>query len=108
MNALPKYVLTHGEERTGWANSHAIRLDDIVKLKAEARRPIALFAGARAAQAALEQGVIDEIRVIQQPVVLGGGTPLFAAAAKRVNLALINSRTFASGAVFSCYRVKKG
>ena len=107
MNVLPKYVLTHGEERTGWANSHAIRLDHIAKLKAEALRPIALFAGAGAAQAALEQGVIDEIRLIQQPVVLGGGTPLFAADDKRRNLALIDSQTFASGAVLSRYRVKK-
>lgn len=87
MNALPKYVLTHGEETTGWANSHAIRLDDIAKLKAEARRPIALFAGAGAAQAALAHGVIDEIRLIQQPVVLGGGTPLFAKDGRRQDLA---------------------
>ena len=29
MNALPKYVLTHGEETTGWANSHAIRAEDV-------------------------------------------------------------------------------
>ena len=49
MNTLPKYVLTHGEEKTGWANSRAIRLDDIARLKAQARRPLALFAGAMAA-----------------------------------------------------------
>lgn len=106
MNALPKYVLTHGTERTGWANSHAIRIDDIARLKDEARRTIALFAGASAAQAALEHGVIDEIRLIQQPVVLGAGTPLFARNGKRRDLALVESRTFASGAVLSCYRIK--
>jgi len=77
MNALPKYVLTHGTERTGWANSHAITADDVPRLNREAKRPIALFAGAGAAQALLERGVVDEVRLIQYPVLLGGGTPLF-------------------------------
>ncbi len=106
MNTLPKYVLTHGEEPTGWASSHAIRIDDIAKLKREARRPIALFAGASAVQAALEHGVVDEIRLLQEPVVLGAGTPLFAKDGRRRDLALVESCTFASGAVLSRYRVK--
>ncbi|NJN63527.1 MAG: hypothetical protein HC882_00735 [Acidobacteria bacterium] len=107
MNDLPKYVLTHGPEATGWANSHTIRIDDITKLKDQASRPIALFAGASAAQSALQHDLVDEIRLIQQPVVLGAGTPLFAADGKRRNLMLIECRTFASGAVLSRYRVKK-
>lgn len=106
MQALPKYVLTHGAETTGWANSHAIRIDDIARLKREARRPIALFAGASAAQAALAHALIDEIRLVQMPLVLGAGTPLFATDAKRCNLALLESRSFASGAVFNRYRVR--
>lgn len=106
MHELPKYVLTHGEETTGWANSHAIRLDDIARLKKEASRPIALFAGASAAQAALEHGVVDELRLIQEPVLLGGGTPLFAKDGRRLNLTLVDSRTFASGAVLNRYQVK--
>ena len=56
MNALPKYVLTHLAEQTGWANSHAITADNVPRLKAEAKRPIAFFAGAAAAQALLTVG----------------------------------------------------
>lgn len=107
MNALPKYVLTHGPETTGWSNSHAIRLADIARLKREARRPLALFAGASAAHAALGAGLIDEIRLIQAPVLLGGGTPLFSEDAKRRTLRLINSKHFVSGALLSCYRVEQ-
>ena len=64
-NWLLTHVLTHGREQTGWATSHAITADDVPRLKAEAKRPIALFAGAAAAQALLDRGFVDEIRLIQ-------------------------------------------
>jgi dihydrofolate reductase len=104
MNALPKYVLTHGTERTGWANSHAIRTDDAARLKREAKRPIALFAGASAAQQLLELGLIDEIRLMRYPILLGGGTPLFAQDGKRRQLELIESRQYSSGTTVQRYR----
>ncbi len=104
MNALPKYVLTHGDERTGWSRSHAIRVDDVPRLKRESRRPIALFAGAGAAQSLL--GVIDEMRLIRYPVLLGGGTPLFREGGERRNLQLADTDRFQSGATLSRYRVR--
>jgi dihydrofolate reductase len=107
MNLLPKYVLTHGEETTGWENSHAIRIGDIARLKSEARRPIALFAGASAVQAAVAHGVVDEIRLIQMPLVLGAGTPLFAEDGRRRSFALVENQAFPSGAVLSRYRIKE-
>lgn len=104
MNALPKYVLTHGKETTGWSNSHAIRADDIPRLKAEAKRPVALFAGAAAAQVGIERGLVDEVRLIRYPVLLGGGTPLFPAKGTRRELRPIGTQTFASGATLERYR----
>jgi dihydrofolate reductase len=106
MNALPKSVLTHGSERTGWSNSHAIKADDVARLKREAARPIALFAGARAAQALLERDFIDEIRLIQYPILLAGGTPLFGDDGRRRELKLVASERFDSGATFTRYRFK--
>ncbi len=106
MNALPKYVLTHQAERTGWANSHAIRLDDIPQLKRQARRPIALFAGASATQAILDRGLVDEVHLIEYPILLGGGTPLFTKNGKRRVLDLIDSHDFGSGATLHRYRFK--
>ena len=105
MNALPKYVLTHGTERTGWSNSHAIRADDVPRLKAESKRPIALFAGASAAQALLARGFVDEIRLIQYPVLLGGGTPLFAVDGTRRQLTLTSNEQWPSGATIRRYRL---
>jgi dihydrofolate reductase len=104
MNALPKYVLTHGTAQTGWAGSRAIAADDVPRLKAAAHRPIALFAGASAAQALLERGFVDEIRLIQYPVLLGGGTPLFADDGTRRRLTLIANEQWDSGATIRRYR----
>ena len=78
--------------------------DDVPRLKREARRPIALFAGAEAAQALLERGFVDEVRLIRYPVLLGGGTPLFADDGTRHDLRLIGSEEFASGATLQRYR----
>lgn len=97
MHDLPKYVLTHGEERTGWANSHAVGVEDVARLKAEAKRPLAVFAGGGAARALLDQ--TDEIRLIQYPVLLGGGTRLFDEGGPRRQMTLVEARPFPSGAV---------
>lgn len=107
MNALPKYVLTHGTDRTGWARSHAITVEDVPSLKVSAARPIAIFAGARAAQALLERSLIDDVRLIQHPVLLGGGTPLFARDGTRRTLALVDTQRFASGATLQRYHVNE-
>ena len=104
MNTLPKYVLTHGEETTGWANSHAIRVEDVARLKRSAARPIAVFAGAGAAQSLLAADEIDEIRLIRYPVLLGGGTPLFDQSGRRQELELVETRAFPSGATLQRYR----
>ena len=102
MNRLPKYVLTHGAEETGWANSHAIRKDDVARLKREAKRPIALYAGASAAQSLM--GEIDEMRLIEYPILLGGGTPLFRNDGKQRRFTFLDSRSFDSGALLLRYR----
>jgi dihydrofolate reductase len=103
MNALPKYVLTHGEADTSWANSRAIDVDSIAELKADAKRPLALFAGARAAQAALARDQVDELRLVQFPVLLGGGTPLFAADRRRRALTAVETQPFGNGPTLTRY-----
>ena len=81
-------------------------VEDVPRIKREARRPIAVFAGAATAQSLLASGDIDEIRLIQYPVLLGSGTALFARDGKRQDLELVESRAFASGAMLLRYRRK--
>jgi dihydrofolate reductase len=86
MDELPKYVVSDQLERTNWNNSHIIGGDvaaAIRALKNQPGRDIALFAGAGAASSFMRLGLIDEYRIILNPVLLGGGTSLFAAGTTR-------------------------
>jgi dihydrofolate reductase len=105
MKTLPKYVLTHGTEPTGWENSQAITVDDVAPLKRKAARPIALFAGAHAAQSLLEHDLLDELRLVTYPVLLGDGTPLFPRDGKRRTFTLVDTEHFSSGATLQRYRL---
>jgi dihydrofolate reductase len=64
------------------------------------------FAGASAAQALLGPGLVDEVRLVQYPVLLGGGTPLFAEDDRRRHLVLLDTERFESGAMFQRYRFR--
>jgi riboflavin biosynthesis pyrimidine reductase len=64
-------------------------------------------AGAGAARALLTQDLIDDVRLIQHPILLGGGTPLFASDGTRRTLALVDTQRFASGATLQRYQVKE-
>jgi dihydrofolate reductase len=106
MHTLPEYVLSRTLRHTDWHNSHLLGHDPataITQLKQQDGALLALFAGARAAQTAVQLGVLDELRLIVNPVLLGGGTRLFDAAYPRTALRLTHTRQFASGALLLTY-----
>ena len=106
MNALPKYVPTRGSYETTWAHSHVITGDVAKKiqyLKEQPGKDLALFAGAGIAQTFKDLGLIDEYRLIINPILLGNGTPLFKPGAFRSELRLVNLRRFKSGATVLSY-----
>jgi dihydrofolate reductase len=53
----------------------------------------------------MNEGLVDEIRLVVQPIVLGGGTALFKDVKERHALTLITSRPLDAGAVFLSYSV---
>jgi dihydrofolate reductase len=108
MNELPKYVVTNSLERTEWQNSYIISGDvghEIKGLKEGASRDIALFAGAGVASSLARLGLIDEYRIILNPILLGAGTPLFIGGHDKTNLRLRETRRFSSGALVITYEV---
>jgi len=108
MHELPKYVLARRPPHTEWHNSHFLGGDPaaaIATLKQQAGRDLALFAGSSAATSALALGVIDELRLLVHPVLLGAGTRLFDRAYPRSELRLLDTRRFSSGALLVSYEL---
>ena len=65
-----------------------------------------MFAGATVAETFNNLGLLDEYRLVINPVLLGGGTPLFRPGGPEVGLDLAEIRSFQSGAVLLRYRPK--
>lgn len=60
--------------------------------------------GAGLAAAAIELGLVDELRIFRIPIVVGGGTPYLPPVTEDVRLDLVETRTFGSGVVYERYR----
>ena len=78
-------------------------MEEAARLKQESGKDVAV-GGAGLASALSRAGLIDEYRLFISPVVLGGGTPFFPTAEDRIELELIESRTFSSRVIYVRYR----
>jgi dihydrofolate reductase len=78
---------------------------EIERLRAEPGEGEIAIGGATLAAEVAAAGLIDEYRTVVYPVLVGGGTPFFPRAERRVDLELVETRTFDSGIVFFRYGV---
>jgi dihydrofolate reductase len=78
----------------------------VQRWKAEPGEGDIAIGGAALAAEAAELGLVDEYRLRVHPVLVGGGTPFFPRAERRVDLELVDSRAFSSGVVYLRYRVE--
>ena len=103
--ALPKVVFSSTLERVD--GNARLATDDVAtevaKLKERSGGDVSV-GGAGLAATLVELDLIDEYRQFVYPVVLGGGTPYFPARAERLNLELIETRTFGARVVYLHYR----
>ncbi|GAA2231960.1 dihydrofolate reductase family protein [Streptomyces indiaensis] len=106
-NPLPKVVFSRTLS-TVRGNARLLSgglAEEIERLRAEpAEGDIAIGGAALAAEAAASD-LIDEYRTVVYPVLVGGGTPYFPQHERRVDLELVESRTFGSGVVYHRHRV---
>jgi dihydrofolate reductase len=102
--SLPKIVFSKTlEEVVG--NARLVRggvAEEVAKLKEQPGKDLAV-GGAGLASTLIEQGLVDEYRLFVSPVVLGGGTPYFPALEERIDLELVETRTFGSRVVYVRY-----
>ena len=80
-------------------------VEEIERLRAEPGDGDIGIGGATLAGEAVRLGLIDELRCVVHPVVVGGGTPFYPQCGRRLDLELIESRTFSSQPVYLRYRV---
>ena len=81
--------------------------EEIGRLRAEPGPGDIAIGGATLAVEAAALGLIDEYRIMVYPVLVGGGTPFFSHRERRVDLELVETRTFTSSVVYLRYRVAR-
>jgi dihydrofolate reductase len=102
MNSMPKYVVSSTLENLEWNNSTVLEGDlgeAVGKLKQEIDGVILVGGSAQLAQSLIELDLVDELRLIVFPVVLGSGKRLFGEASDKRALRLADSKTVGDGIV---------
>jgi dihydrofolate reductase len=106
MNSMPKYVVSRTLERADWTNTTVLDGDlaeEVSALREQSGGDI-LVAGSRSlVQGLLAAGLVDELRLMVFPVVLGEGKRLFDGLPEPVQLGLTDTRTLGSGTVILTY-----
>ena len=109
MNAMPKYVVSstlHDEDAT-WNNSTVVRgdaLDEIRALKQHVEGDLLVAGSALLVQTLLEHGLVDELRLMVFPIVLGSGKRLFGDVSAPRTLSLYAVMSVGEGIVILTYR----
>ena len=106
MNSVPKLVFSRTLEKAEWNNTRIVKENieqEILNLKKQPGKDLAVFGSANLLSALVQMDLVDEHRVMVNPVLLGNGNPLFKNMEARVNLRLLQSRTFKSGNVLLYY-----
>ena len=110
MNNLPKIVFSRTLSTVEWNNSRIVKeniAEEITKLKQQPGKDLVIFGGAAIASTFMQLDLIDEYRLIVNPVILGSGNPLFKGINDRLNLKLLNTQTFSCGNVLLIYQPEK-
>ncbi len=103
--ALPKVVFSRTLDRVeGNARLAEASVAEEVAAALEATDKDVAIGGADLAAAAFELGLVDELRMFRNPVVVGGGTPFLPPVTEQVPLDLIETRTFDSRVIYERYR----
>jgi dihydrofolate reductase len=108
LNSLPKYVVSSTLAEPVWMNSKVLKGDipaAVSQLRDQLEGEIVVNASRMLVQALLEHDLVDEVRLVVYPAVLGSGELLFGEARDKTPLRLLESRTVGHGLTFLRYEV---
>lgn len=106
-NTMPKYVVSSTLGEATWSNSTLLRgdvVEEVQKLKEQQDGEIVVHGSARLVQTLLEHDLVDELRLMVFPVVLGVGKRLFGSTTDKKRLRLTDSRTVGDGVSILVYQ----
>jgi dihydrofolate reductase len=106
LNALPKYIVSATLSQPTWNNSTVLKgpvLNEISELKRQLDGDIVIYASFRLGRALLEHDLVDELRLMTYPVVLGAGERLFGETSDKKPVRLISAQTVDDSLVLVTY-----
>jgi dihydrofolate reductase len=106
LNAMPKYVISSHLEDPEWNNTTVLKgdlVEEVTKLKQEVDGEILVPASIQLVRTLLEHDLVDELRLMVFPVVLGSGERLFGETVAKKPMRLIGSRTLDDDLAYLTY-----
>lgn len=107
MSEKRKVVVSRNIEKSDWQNTTFLDsnlLESVLALKATSEKDILMFGSGSLAHNFAELGLIDEYRLLVNPILIGGGKPMFKNLDYRIVLELLEAKTFESGKILLRYR----
>jgi dihydrofolate reductase len=108
LNSMPKYVVSSTLEDPGWNNSTVIKgnvVNEVSKLKQKLEGEIVVYASRQLVHTLIEHDLVDELRLMIHPFVLGAGERLIGETSDKVPLRLVANRTVGNGLAYLTYQV---
>lgn len=106
-NRMPKYVVSSTLEEAEWSNSTVLKgdvVEEVSKLRQGVDGDIVVHGSGQLVQALLEHDLVDELRLMVFPVVLGTGKRLFGDTSDKKRLRLADSKTVGDGIAILIYQ----
>jgi dihydrofolate reductase len=110
-NTMPKYVVSSTLEKPEWNNTTVLKGDvpeQVAKLKQEHDGDVVVHGSPRLVQTLLEHDLVDELRLMVFPVVLGSGKRLFGETVDKLPLRLVDSKVVGDGVAIMVYEPVRG
>lgn len=110
VKSMPKYIVSSTLEDPQWSNATVLNGDavkEVSELKRKVGGEIVVYGSYQLVRALIEQNLVDELRLVVFPVVLGTGLRIFDENSDKKPLHLVNTRKIGDGLVFYTYEFEK-
>jgi dihydrofolate reductase len=107
MNAIPKIVFSKTLSKADWNNTNLVKeniAEEVSQLKHQKGKDIAKFGSSQMAATLMKSNLIDEYRIMINPVIIGSGNHLFKGIHERLNMKLLKTKIFISGNILLYYQ----